>query len=306
MMIATGRPEELTDQELLSLIVAADDDAYLQGVPPKGRWMPVTSAVMKALGQPEYVLAGGGTPPIVERINKLHHSLYRSSDMAIGGVHGGIFMFRDVFARISIPLMYGAVQIDLAKWTDLSPTQLQWLNTRPRDLEVFVDQAIDVFDFAGGIANLADFRTPPDEARQVFYNAGFQLQAAAATLSLAFDFRGAVQSALMGAELALKAALAAKGIDADGRRKHSHRLDSAAKAVAELWPAFDLERVLGAIAKLPPLVENRYAAEQPSRVETGHIAMGAQYIAGEAMRQVTGYSVRQALKPRVSRNYPPS
>jgi hypothetical protein len=296
---------DISDQDLLNLIIAADDETFQKGTPPKGRWMPVVSTVMKKLGQPDYVLAGVGTPPIVERIGKLHSSLYRTSDTAIGGIHAGIFMFRDVFARISIPLMYGTAQMDLFKLTDLSSTQLQWLGSRPADRDAYIDQATDVFDFAGGIANLAQFETPPEEARQVFHNAGFQLQAAAATLSLAFDFRGAVQSALMGAELALKGALAAKGLDAEQRRKHSHKLDSAAKAVAQLYPGFDLERALTVIAKLPPLVENRYSAEQPSRVETGHIVMGAQYIAGEAMRQVTGYSIRQAFRLYPKRNYPP-
>ena len=61
-------------------------------------------------------------------------------------------------------------------------------------------------------------------------------------------------------------------------------------------PEFDINRVLVAINRLPPYVENRYSATQPSRIETGHIAMCAQYIAGEVMRQVTGFSIRPAFE----------
>ena len=65
---------------------------------------------------------------------------------------------------------------------------------------------------------------------EVFWLAAFQLRAAAAALSVAFDSRGAVQSAILGAELALKGGLAAIGADEKTRRKHRHDLASAATA----------------------------------------------------------------------------
>jgi hypothetical protein len=55
---------------------------------------------------------------------------------------------------------------------------------------------------------------------------------------------------------------------------------------------------------MPRYVENRYSPSQPNRVETGHIVMGAQYIAGEMMRQVTDYSIRSARIPPDERFYP--
>jgi hypothetical protein len=39
-------------------------------------------------------------------------------------------------------------------------------------------------------------------------------------------------------------------------------------------------------------------------METGHIVMSAQYVAGEVMRQITGYSVRSAQSPPSERAYP--
>jgi hypothetical protein len=80
---------------------------------------------MKKLGYVSFAFTGPGAPPVVETIVRLHRSLYRPSDLAIGGIHGGIFMFRDVFARLSIPLAFGRVAIDHFTLTDLSRMQLK-------------------------------------------------------------------------------------------------------------------------------------------------------------------------------------
>jgi hypothetical protein len=294
---ATFPMTEISDEGLLKLIVAADDEAFLQGESPKQRSLSVISTVMKRLSYVEFIFAGAGTPPIFEKISNIHRSLYRRSDLAIGGIHGGIFMFRDVFARVSIPLAYGRIGIDPLTLTDFSPMQIKWLCSRPPDFHMFLDQFADIFDFAGGVGNLGNYKTPPKDALEVFWLAAFQLQAAAAALSVAFDHRGAVQSALIGAELALKGGLAAIGANENARKKHRHNLASAATAFAAAQPNFDIQRVLATIKRLPPYVANRYSSTQPGRVETGHIVMGAQYLAGEVMRQVTGYSIRSAQSP---------
>lgn len=189
--------------------------------------------------------------------------------------------------------------------TDLTKNQLGWLATRPADYQGFLDQFSDIMDFAGGLGHFADYKRPPDAAVELFWLAAFQLQAAAATLSAAFDFRGAIQSALIGAEISIKGGLVAGGATEKEYRKHGHHLDSAARHFAEKNTAFDLDRVLRVIGTLPPCGENRYSASQPGRIETGHIAMKCQYIAGEVMRQIAGYTIRSAWTESLSRVYPP-
>jgi len=295
---------DIPDRDLMTMIVAADDEAFQEDVDPKGREIVVIRKVMAKLGNQGFVLAGDGTPPIVEKISVMHRSLYRPTDVAMGGIHGGIFMFRDVFARIHIPLVFGTVSFDPFKHTDLSPMQLKWLGSRPGDMRAFLDQFTDIMDFAGGIGNLADYKTPPQGALEVFWLAGFQLQAAAATLSAAFDFRGAVQSALIGTELALKGGLAAIGMDEKAWKRHGHDFTAAADSYATAMPGFDIDRARAVLKRMPAYVENRYSPTQPKRVETGHIVMGAQYVAGEVMRQVTGYTIRSAYSEAVERVYP--
>jgi hypothetical protein len=131
---------ELTDEELLKLIIAADDEELAKGTPPKTRSLCVISKVMPRLGYASFVFAGAGASPIVKRISTIHRSLYRPSDLAVGGIHGGVFMFRDIFTRIYVPIGYGSVRIDAFKLCDLSENQLKWLATRPNDLSAYVDQ----------------------------------------------------------------------------------------------------------------------------------------------------------------------
>ncbi len=286
----------MSDDDLLQLVIEADDDAFASGNPPKSRAFEVIPKVMQRLGYKNFVLFGAGAPPIVQRITLLHSSLYRQSDLAMGGIHGGIFMFRDIFARISVPFIFGMAVIKPLELTDLSPTQIRWLASRPSDLEAFISEFVNIFDFGGGIGNLADYKTPPREAAAIFRLAAFQLQAAAATLSVAFSYGGAVQSALIAAELALKGGLASVGFSEHHRKRLGHDLEKAAKALGEAIPAFDLPRVLRAAEQMPRYVENRYSVEQPGRIDTGQIVMNAQLIAGEVMRSVTGYSIASSLE----------
>jgi hypothetical protein len=296
--------DEISHNELFKLTIEADEKALQEGLEPRQRGLRVIAIVMERLNHRGYVAVGHNTPEIVKKIHALHSSLYRPSDIAIGSIHGGIFMFRDVFARVDIPIILGQLRLDPLSCTNFSKTQMKWLSSSPAHFQMFNDQFIDIFDFGGGIGNFDGYRTPPTEALEIFWLSAFQFQAAAAALSVAFDFRGAIQSALIGAELSIKAGLAAAGTDEASRRKFGHNLSSAVDALSAIYPHFDVNRTLAAVGQLPPYVANRYATTQPNRVETGHIVMKAQYVAGEVMRQVTGYSLRSALSGHSERLYP--
>jgi hypothetical protein len=297
-------PADVSDEQLLKLILRTDDELMSEGVSPSQRTVHIIPRVMEQLGFRDFVFLGTGAPEISKKIASIHQSLYRRQDIAAGGVHGGIFMFRDVFVRIDVPIIYGQVTIDPLALAQFNPMQVRWIQNRPDDFKMFIDQFIDIFDFAGGIATMADYKRPPNNVMDTIWLATFQFQAAAATLSAAFDTRGAIQSSLIGAELALKSGLTFAGISESARRAHGHNLVSAATEFSKSQSNFDIDRVSATIKRLPPYVANRYSPVQPNRKETGHIAMGAQYIAGEVMRQMTGHSVRSALVDFPKRTYP--
>jgi hypothetical protein len=132
------------------------------------------------------------------------------------------------------------------------------------------------------------------------------LEAAAATATTAYDFRGTVQCALLGGELALKAGLAGHGIsDAElGSRALGHNLAALADRLAQFEPDFDVNRVKRVVAAFPDFVQSRYNTQPPDRIETGHILMGAQYIGSEVTRCFSDRDYRKDNPAAPPRTYP--
>ncbi|MCK1636756.1 hypothetical protein IVA95_03890 [Bradyrhizobium sp. 157] len=131
-----------------------------EGAAPNQRGLRVTSKVMKNLGYGGYVLFGSGAHPMVAEILSVHSSKYRQKDLGMGGVHGGIFIFRDVFARIYIPFAYGTVKLDPFTLTDLTKNQLAWLAIRPADYQGFWISFRTPWIFLGHLAAINVHPTP--------------------------------------------------------------------------------------------------------------------------------------------------
>lgn len=289
---------------LLHLVLEADEEGFNAGEGPKKRSMTTISRVMKKLGQDNYIGAGYGRHPLSERISNIIKQLYRPQDIAAGGVHMGAFMFRDIFGKVEIPLIFGIVDVDPLRFINLNDNQIKWMCKSPIHTAQYYDQFTDIMDFGYGLMEIK-IKVNCQNVESLFANARFHLQAAAAVVTSAFDYSGAIQSAIIATELVLKGGLAALGVSEPQWRKHSHDLSSAAKAFANLAPNFDINRVLIALKKLPPYVENRYSGDQPPRLETGHIIMSSQYIAGEVMRQLSDRNFRRGANKGWERIYPP-
>ena len=296
---------KVSEEQLFELLLEADDEAFLAGEDVKHRAWSAPQRVMSKLGYVSYVMAGVGMPAELDRLREMQKQLYRPHDTGVGGVHLGAFMFRDVFAKITVPIVYGRVGVDPFKVTDLNQLQWQWLRSRPADFNSFLDQFIDLFDFGFGLVELGHTRPVEEDCKTLLGLTHFQLQAAAAIVTGAYDFRGAVQSALVAVELALKAGLAAGGMREPKRRKLGHDLPALARTLADQETEMDGARVIGTANSLPAYVANRYAPDQPDRRETGRIVMAAQYIAAEVMRQLTDRDLRADMAPPVARSYPP-
>jgi hypothetical protein len=221
-------------------------------------------------------------------------------------MHLGAYLFRDMFCRLYAPIAFGIAHIDFWKLIDLNDVQRQWLASIPEELDRFTDQAADILDFGYGWQEFGHGRTLDARGQDLIWRSHAQLEAAAATATSAYDFRGTVQSALLGAELALKAGLAALGIsDAELRsRAIGHDLKAAANRLAGLVPGLDLDRIQRVVALFPPYVASRYDTPPPGRVETGHILMGAQFIASEVTRQFSDRNCRSDNPSAPSRKYP--
>jgi hypothetical protein len=214
-------------------------------------------------------------------------------------------MYRDIFARIGVPHGYGRVGFNPFDFVELTPIQLRIIQTEPEAIKTFLDQFSDVADIQYGTVELKAPYAKMELAKRFIHLARLHLHAAAAVLTGGYDYRGAVQSALLANELALKSGAAAQGLaEADIKNRFGHDLTKLADFVAQAWPEFDQDRVGRVIARQPHYVANRYASAQPDRRETGHLVMGSQYLVSEVVRQFSNRNFRMNLHPLHTRRYP--
>lgn len=295
----------ISEEEIAAHVQAADDEGLAASESPKQRAFQNVLRVLKRLNIDGVVLIGRNAPPIVRRIHKANDQLFRPEDKQAGGIHLGAYMFRDIFSRLYVPIIFGSPRVDFYQLTDLSDHQKSCLDADPVESARFFDQAVDLMDFGYGWMEFGHGRSIDPRSSDLIFRAHVQLEAGAATATGAYDFRGTVQSALLGTELALKAGLAAHGVtDSELKQKFGHDLRKAAKQLHNFEPGFDVARVSRVIKTFPHYVSSRYEGNQPSRIETGHILMGAQYIASEVTRRFSDRDFRCTNPSLPVRSYP--
>ncbi|MET4518804.1 hypothetical protein [Bradyrhizobium sp. I1.7.5] len=295
--------EDVADDALLLLVVRADESLFAAGEDIRQRQFNVPRVVMQQLGYVGYGLFGAYTPPILVRIRAQFARLYNAHDLAVGG-HIGVFMFRDVFARVGIPQIYGRTAIAPMEHVELTDIQKRILANEPDTFNAYHDQFADLFDLEYGIRELRAPYAQMELVERLLNLSRLHLHAAAAILTGGYDFRGAVQSGLLATELALKALAAATGLEEDDiRDKYGHHIDRLINYLEPKWPAFDAARARRVTEAQPRYVRNRYAKDQPKRVEVGHTVMGAQYLAGEVTRQLSDRDFRKGAGQPSPRKY---
>ena len=297
-------PDDLDDEVLLYIVGQTDKRLFEAGVDIRHRQMEVIREVMQEFGYISFVTSGQGKPPILDRVERAFASIYRKQDIAIGG-HIGVFMFRDVFARISVPHVYGRASIDPFQFVELTDVQKRILGTEPDQVAIFVDQFVDVSDIQYGTSEIKKPYSDMQLVGRFLGLARLHLHSASAVLTGGYDYRGAAQAALLATELGLKAGLGAFGMtEPEIKSEFSHYTDRMVSYLSGRWPTFDGERVARTVKRQPQYVSNRYSAEQPTRREVGDLVMGAQYIVAEIVRQVSNRDFRSCFTPVPVRAYP--
>jgi hypothetical protein len=294
----------LSEDQVLYFVGQADAELFRSGMDIRRRHWEVPRLVMRRLGFESYVMAGVGKPPMLDRIEAAFKSIYRSQDIAMGG-HIGVFMYRDIFARISVPHVFGQVGFNPFDFVELTPVQLRIIQSEPEEMEIFLDQFADVADIQYGSAELKAPFAAVELVQRFIGLARLHLHAAAAVLTGGYDYRGAVQSALLACELALKSGAAMQGLTEPAiKSRFGHDLSALADFLGQSHPSFDRDRVRRVIARQPQYVLNRYASAQPARREAGHLVMGAQYLVSEVVRQMSDRDFRAGVHPPLTRRYP--
>ena len=126
--------QKLADQELWDLILTLEDELLADGLGLKQRHLQLPARAMERLGYTNFAWSGHPEPVLLRRIRTLHQALYRTKDVAVGGLHGGAFMFRDIAVEIRVPWFFGTVPLNPFEHNDLTPQQREWLaSDRHRD-----------------------------------------------------------------------------------------------------------------------------------------------------------------------------
>lgn len=214
-------------------------------------------------------------------------------------------MYRDIFAQISPPDVYGVMRIEPFKHVDLTPVQLRIIQTEPEEIAVFLDQFCDVSDIHLGTRELKPAFATMEPVTRYIDRARLHLHGAAAILTGGYDNRGAVQSALLAVELSLKsAALTQRLTEAEIKKQFGHNYKALVDFISKAYPAIDVNIVRRVLDKQPQYVANRYDHGQPTRTEIGHIVMGAQYVVAEITRLLSDRNSRANFEPPLVRHYP--
>lgn len=279
------------------LVIEADNELLEQGKLPFQRPLAACAMIADKLGISSSI--GGAPDPLVEAVHAVYGKLYRRRDVLQPPLHVGVFMFRDVFIPIRIPIIYGQPSFSPVMLLDgeLSQEQTEWLFSDRMSGHTFVDQVIDLMDFVYGLDDRLQLSGNGSRTVAFWQIAKGHLEGAAATLCGSFDHQSIVQNSCLAVELSLKGALLDRGVTEEELRgrKYGHHLPVLAKEVCDHFPNIDKERVSFVAERMPQLVASRYSGEQKSRRELGAIAMNAQFIAGEVLRQFSGRNLRASF-----------
>jgi hypothetical protein len=287
-----SRIASATDAEILYKLDELDRAELLADTPPKARMLKVLPRLFSSYGK---VFTMGLQDPDVERVRELYSSFFRQRDVAIGGLHAGLVVHLDLFFLAYLPLVLGQVQIEVFNCIDMTPVQRLRLAKVPEEEKEVVRQWIDVADIGATLSGTDGFKIPSGIAAEFFAMSAFHNQAATAVMVQAFDYRGAIQSSLLAAELAVKATCMNSGITEKDVKNHiGHDLSKADEILLGL-KEYDIDRFKWLRAKLPPFVASRYQLKSWSRRECGEVALAAQEICGMTARQLSGSSFSQKL-----------
>ena len=216
------------DIDLMKLVIDEDGELIQEGAEPFQRPLVAYMRIAQRLqpGSSSIIQSD----PLFNAVNHIYSELYRPSDLLVPPMHVGAFMFRDVFFPLRIPLIFGSPAIPVDFLVDVPEIQKRWLFTDQQSGLAYFDQVIDLMDFVYGLDDLEKVGQLPDKTVEWWYLAKQQLEAAAATVLGSFNKYAVIQNCCISAELLLKGALMAKGIDektlASKKHGYGHNLEN--------------------------------------------------------------------------------
>ena len=217
-----------------------------------------------------------------------------------GGYFGptftAVFFFENVFWRVVIPRVYGAISVNTMASLVAMPARLQqrlMQNTCTR--EAFVALWADSIDYDMGREYLM-MQPHSDPASELVTSIDRDLQSTIADLSQERPNSNAMHNARMTTEKALKAFLCFRHGFTVGavKKQFQHDLEKAAAEVVARSPQSEMAQVQPDIQGFAPYAD-RYTDRQYSRPELWTAYRCAQFAASSLIRCLTPFNQRSAM-----------
>ncbi len=231
---------------------------------------------------------------IWEQVMTSFHRLYPSGDFSIPPILIGGVALRDRFYVARVNVGWGQPSIDPMKCIDISHAELETIwNLNPEQFWRAMYSVADLWDFGYGAS---DLRGQNIEADTLWQKASSSIEATATLLANGHMLDAAVQSICLTAELGIKGALAALGVDESARRKLSHNIPDLLKKLMDMRPHESDMQAQSASGHFPDYVKTRYSDHGMTRVQLNELAMRAQFIAADALRRLSVRNLAQQIQ----------
>lgn len=142
--------QNIGDDQLIEMIDIIDNKIFESGKDISERLFLVPREVMKELGYINFMFPSPSNQYVYDRIRSLYTYIIYSKDNLSNIKYIGIFMYRDVFARIKVPEIVGTAKITPTRYVELTPSHLKNLVNNSYQFNVYLDQFFDVADIHYG------------------------------------------------------------------------------------------------------------------------------------------------------------
>lgn len=283
------------DVNLFQMVLDVDAELIREGLKPFQRPIRASTEIATRLGI-SFIL-NQDKSEFYSEVLKIYDYLYRPSDLYMPALHVGVFMFRDIFFQIRIPVIFGRPNVNPVSFLcDATDRQKQWIFENKASGYIFLDQCIDLMDMVYGLEDGikgVEHVAAPLEAWRL---AKQQLEGAAAILLTSNGKYSVIQGEYIAVELFLKGALLAFGdTKANLKKQYSHDLKKLVDEVSKIFPNVAGDLLLAVCDRMPDFVDRRYNLKDYSREELGNILMDAQFVGGEILRLFTDRDARASF-----------
>lgn len=235
--------------------------------------------------------------PVTDAIFEWWKAHYGSREFSMGGMYVGAHYFDARVWAIDVPVMYGQVQLDIfGMLRNVPEIVMARMGGDSAAMEMYMALAADSVDYALGFDDLRKSGTASPFADAMLASADKELRSAVDLLISPKPDQKVSETAALATEMFLKFYLAHHtGLNDQGAKGLSHRIDRALECCLEHDPSSALAQLRGKFVVFPP-ISARYAKEERSLDALWYAYRVAQTVATAVVRSTTDRDVRSSMR----------